>query len=101
MRGGAQDQGRKPARAVGRRGKLPYYIRRYPAGKEKNMDADMMAALVQLIGSLGFPIAMCVYMTVVLNKTLASLDDRLLSLSVRVDTLLDTLSEKEIQKHES
>ena len=65
------------------------------------MDADMMAALVQLIGSLGFPIAMCVYMPVVLNKTLASLDDRLLSLSVRVDTLLDTLSEKEIQKHES
>ena len=65
------------------------------------MDADMMAALVQLIGSLGFLVAMCVYMTVVLNKTLASLDDRLLSLSVRVDTLLDTLSEKEIQKHES
>ena len=65
------------------------------------MDAELMTALVQLIGSLGFPIAMCVYMTVVLNKTLASLDDRLLSLSVRVDTLLDTLSEKEIQKHES
>jgi hypothetical protein len=59
------------------------------------MDADLMAALVQLIGSLGFPIAMCVYMTVSLNKTLASLDDRLLSLSVRVDTLLDALSEKE------
>ena len=64
------------------------------------MDAELMAALVQLIGSLGFPIAMCVYMTVVLNKTLASLDDRLLSLSVRVDTLLDTLSEKEIKKNE-
>lgn len=58
------------------------------------MEADLMATLVQLIGSLGFPIAMCVYMTVVLNKTLASLDDRLLSLSVRVDTLLDALSEK-------
>lgn len=57
------------------------------------MDAELMAALVQLIGSLGFPIAMCVYMTVVLNKTLASLDDRLLSLSVRVDTLLDALAE--------
>jgi hypothetical protein len=40
-------------------------------------------------------------MTVVLNKTLASLDDRLLSLSVRVDTLLDALSEKEIKKNES
>lgn len=65
------------------------------------MDADLMAALVQLIGSLGFPIAMCVYMTVSLNKTLASLDDRLLSLSVRVDTLLDALSEKEIEKNES
>lgn len=64
------------------------------------MDAELMAALVQLIGSLGFPIAMCVYMTVVLNKTLASLDDRLLSLSVRVDTLLDALSEKEINKNE-
>jgi hypothetical protein len=64
------------------------------------MDADLMAALVQLIGSLGFPIAMCVYMTVSLNKTLASLDDRLLSLSVRVDTLLDALSEKEIKKNE-
>lgn len=60
------------------------------------MDADLMAALVQLIGSLGFPIAMCIYMTVVLNKTLASLDDRLLSLSVRVDTLLDTLAEREV-----
>lgn len=57
------------------------------------MDAELMTALVQLIGSLGFPIAMCVYMTVVLNKTLASLDDRLLSLSVRVDTLLDALAE--------
>jgi len=65
------------------------------------MDADLMAAFVQLIGSLGFPIAMCVYMTVSLNKTLASLDDRLLSLSVRVDTLLDALSDKEIKKHES
>lgn len=65
------------------------------------MDAELMAALVQLIGSLGFPIAMCVYMTVVLNKTLASLDDRLLSLSLRVDTLLDALSEKEIKKNES
>lgn len=64
------------------------------------MDAELMAALVQLIGSLGFPIAMCVYMTVVLNKTLASLDDRLLSLSVRVDTLLDALSDKEIKKNE-
>lgn len=64
------------------------------------MEADLMATLVQLIGSLGFPIAMCVYMTVVLNKTLASLDDRLLSLSVRVDTLLDALSEKEIKKNE-
>ena len=62
------------------------------------MDAEIMSTLVQLIGSLGFPIAMCVYMTVVLNKTLEKLDDRLLALSVRVDTLLDTLADKEDKK---
>ena len=62
------------------------------------MDAELMSTLVQLIGSLGFPIAMCVYMTVVLNKTLEKLDDRLLALSVRVDTLLDTLADKEDKK---
>ena len=61
------------------------------------MDAELMSTLVQLIGSLGFPIAMCVYMTVVLNKTLEKLDDRLLALSVRVDTLLDTLADKEVK----
>ena len=61
------------------------------------MDAEIMSTLVQLIGSLGFPIAMCVYMTVVLNKTLEKLDDRLLALSVRVDTLLDTLADKEVK----
>ena len=61
------------------------------------MDAELMSTLVQLIGSLGFPIAMCIYMTVVLNKTLEKLDDRLLALSVRVDTLLDTLADKEVK----
>ena len=62
------------------------------------MDAELMSTLVQLIGSLGFPIAMCVYMTVVLNKTLEKLDDRLLSLAIRVDTLLDVIEEKEDKK---
>lgn len=47
--------------------------------------------IVTLIGSLGFPIAMCIYMTVTFNKTLEKLDDRILSLSVRVDTLIDSI----------
>lgn len=50
------------------------------------MDVD---GIITLIGSLGFPIAMCIYMTVTFNKTLERLDDRILSLSVRVDTLID------------
>lgn len=50
--------------------------------------------LITLIGSVGFPIAMCLYMTVTFNKTLETLDDRILALSTRIDTLIDKLLEK-------
>lgn len=50
--------------------------------------------IITLIGSVGFPIAMCLYMTLTLNKTLETLDDRILALSTRIDTLIDKLLEK-------
>lgn len=50
--------------------------------------------IITLIGSVGFPIAMCLYMTVTFNKTLETLDDRILALSTRIDTLIDKLLEK-------
>lgn len=51
--------------------------------------------ITTLIGSVGFPIAMCVYMTVTFNKTLERLDDRILALSTRIDTLIDKALEKD------
>ena len=59
------------------------------------MDINQM---VTLIGSLGFPIVMCIYLTVKFDKTLESLDDRILSLSVRLDTLIDAAINKENKK---
>lgn len=58
------------------------------------MDGLTMEQIISLIGSLGFPIVMCLYMTVSFNKTLSMLCDTVLSLSVKIDTLIDTLTEK-------
>jgi len=51
--------------------------------------------ITTLIGSVGFPIAMCIYMTVTFNKTLERLDDRILALSTRIDTLIDKALEND------
>lgn len=51
-------------------------------------------SIITLIGSVGFPIAMCLYMTVTFNKTLENLDDRILALSTRIDVLIDKVLEK-------
>ena len=50
-------------------------------------------SIITLIGSVGFPIAMCLYMTVTFNKTLENLDDRFLALSTRIDVLIDKVLE--------
>ena len=52
-----------------------------------------------LVGSYAFPIVMCVFLMVKFDKTLNSLDDRILSLSVRLDTLIDAaIDRKEKEK---
>lgn len=51
--------------------------------------------ITTLIGSYAFPIVMCIFLVVKFDKTLNSLDDRILSLSVRLDTLIDAVLEKE------
>lgn len=58
------------------------------------MDGEAVNVIVTLVGSLGFPIAMCIYMTLSLNKTLDRLDERIQALAVRVDTLIDALIEE-------
>lgn len=50
--------------------------------------------VMTLVGSYAFPIVMCVFLVVKFDKTLNSLDDRILSLSVRLDTLIDAAIEK-------
>ena len=50
-------------------------------------------SIITLIGSVGFPIAMCLYMTVTFNKTLENIDDRILALSTRIDVLIDKVLE--------
>ena len=50
--------------------------------------------IMTLVGSYAFPIVMCVFLMVKFDKTLESLDDRILSLSVRLDTLIDAVLEK-------
>ena len=50
--------------------------------------------IMTLVGSYAFPIVMCVFLMVKFDKTLNSLDDRILSLSVRLDTLIDAAIEK-------
>ena len=49
--------------------------------------------IITIIGSLGFPIAMCIFLMLKFDKTLTTLDDRILSLSVRLDTLIDAALE--------
>lgn len=65
-----------------------YYMRE---GGEMVMNVN---DIITLVGSVGFPIAMCLYMTVTFNKTLETLDDRILALSTRIDTLIDKILEK-------
>ena len=79
--GDGHDQGRNPDRALDQRRKPGQilYTEVFP------MDID---SIITIIGSLGFPIAMCIYMTVTFNKTLEKLDDRILSLTVMVETLI-------------
>lgn len=55
------------------------------------MDAQQ---LISIIGSLGFPVAMCIFLIVKFDKTLENLNDRILSLSVRLDTLIDAALDK-------
>lgn len=50
--------------------------------------------IMTLVGSYAFPIVMCVFLMVKFDKTLNSLDDRILSLSVRLDTLIDAAIDK-------
>lgn len=50
--------------------------------------------IMNMVGSYAFPIIMCVFLMVKFDKTLESLDDRILSLSVRLDTLIDNVIEK-------
>lgn len=66
---------------------LPIFVER-----RSNLDIN---ELTTLIGSVGFPIVMCIYMTVTFNKTLERLDDRILALSTRIDTLIDKALEKQ------
>lgn len=54
--------------------------------------------IMTLVGSYAFPIVMCVFLMVKFDKTLESLDDRILSLSVRLDTLIDAVLEKKEDK---
>lgn len=54
--------------------------------------------IMTLVGSYAFPIVMCVFLMVKFDKTLESLDDRILSLSVRLDTLIDAAIEKKEDK---
>ena len=54
--------------------------------------------IMTLVGSYAFPIVMCVFLMVKFDETLESLDDRILSLSVRLDTLIDAAIEKKEEK---
>lgn len=49
--------------------------------------------IATLIGSLGFPIVMCLYMTITFNQTLDKLENTVLTLSTKLDTLLEKRGE--------
>lgn len=55
-------------------------------------DASM---IMSAIGSVGFPIVMCLYMIMTFNKTLDKLNNQMLEVSTRLDTLLDRIYKDE------
>ena len=56
---------------------------------------DEVSMFMSAIGSVGFPIVMCLYMIMTFNKTLDKLNDQMLALSTRLDTLLDRIYKDE------
>lgn len=56
---------------------------------------DDVSMIMSAIGSVGFPIVMCLYMIMTFNKTLDKLNDQMLALSTRLDTLLDRIYKDE------
>lgn len=56
---------------------------------------DDVNMIMTAIGSVGFPIVMCLYMIITFNKTLDKLSDQMLALSTRLDTLLDRIYKDE------
>lgn len=56
---------------------------------------DDINVIMTAIGSVGFPIVMCLYMIITFNKTLDKLNDQMLALSTRLDTLLDRIYKDE------
>ena len=56
---------------------------------------DDVNTIMTAIGSVGFPIVMCLYMIITFNKTLDKLNDQMLALSTRLDTLLDRIYKDE------
>ena len=56
---------------------------------------DDVSMIMSAIGSVGFPIVMCLYMITTFNKTLDKLNDQMLALSTRLDTLLDRIYKDE------
>ncbi len=56
---------------------------------------DEVSMIMSAIGSVGFPIVMCLYMIMTFNKTLDKLNDQMLALSTRLDTLLGRIYKDE------
>jgi hypothetical protein len=56
---------------------------------------DDINVIMTAIGSVGFPIVMCLYMITTFNKTLDKLNDQMLAVSTRLDTLLDRIYKDE------
>lgn len=54
-----------------------------------------VSMIMSAIGSVGFPIVMCLYMIMTFNKTLDKLNDQMVELSTRLDTLLDRIYKDE------
>ena len=52
---------------------------------------DDINVIMTAIGSVGFPIVMCLYMITTFNKTVDKLNDQMLAVSTRLDTLLDRI----------
>lgn len=56
---------------------------------------DDINVIMTAIGSVGFPIVMCLYMITTFNKTVDKLNDQMLAVSTRLDTLLDRIYKDE------